>query len=81
MDAHGFGGAGRLLFAAGILEIPDQFLLPRVDGDHRLPATEKRYGGSADVLELRVAIRVRGLLQTLPCEIGAYARSGLSWFA
>ena len=62
VDAHRFGGAGRLPFAARILEIPNQFLLLRVDRDHGLPATEQRRGGRADVLELRVPIRMRRAL-------------------
>ena len=39
VDAHPLGLAGRLPLAPAILEIADQFLLLRVDRDHRLPAS------------------------------------------
>jgi len=44
---------------SAISEIADQFLLLRVDRDHRLSASRERRRGRVDVCELRVAIRVR----------------------
>ena len=38
VHAHRWRGALRLPFPAGVLEVPDQFLLLRVDRDHRLSA-------------------------------------------
>ena len=54
--------ARRLPFPPRILEIADQFLLLRIDGDHRLLLIEERRGGRVDVLELRVPIRMRRAL-------------------
>ena len=46
----------RLPLPAGVLEFPDQFLLLRVDGDHRLALLQEGRGRRVDVLELGVAI-------------------------
>ena len=62
MHADRFGRAGRLPLLTGILEIADQFFLFRVDRDHRLVALQERHGGRVDMLELRVAIRMRRAL-------------------
>jgi hypothetical protein len=59
VDAHPFGFTGRLPFAPTIREIPDQFLLLRVDRNHGLPTSRERRGGRVDVFELRVAVGVR----------------------
>jgi hypothetical protein len=42
------------------LRIPDQLLL--VDRDHRLPGIQRPRGGGGEVLELGVAVGVRGAL-------------------
>jgi len=54
------GLSGRLPFSASVLEIADEFLLLRVDGDHGSSACMVLLDSLVDELELRVAIRVRG---------------------
>ena len=55
----------RLPFPPAVLEVSDQFLLLRVDRDHRLPLGQKGVRGRVDVLELRIAVRVARSLLTL----------------
>jgi hypothetical protein len=47
-----------LPFSPGVLEIPDQFLLLRVDRDDRLPSPLERTDLSGDVLELSISVGV-----------------------
>src|SRR5262245_65491344 len=56
--AHLFWLPLGLVFAPAIGEVPDQFLLLRIDGDDRLPPTLKRLDLLIDVLKLRIAIGV-----------------------
>jgi len=62
VHAHRLRRPGRLPFLARILEIADQFLLLRIDRDDRLLAPQQRRRRRVDVLELRVATRMRGPL-------------------
>jgi hypothetical protein len=57
MDRHPLRLARGLPLPSADLEIADQFLLRRVDRDHRLPGGHER--GRGDVLELRIPIRMR----------------------
>ncbi len=75
MHAHPLRGARGLPFAPGILEIPHQFLLLRVDGDHGLLALHERGGSRVDMLELRVAVRVRGAFAGLLQRVQPKAES------
>ena len=52
----------RLPLLAGVLEFSDQFLLLRVDRDHRLVLFLKRQHLLVDVLELGITVRVRRAL-------------------
>ena len=54
----------RLPLTPLVRELPEQFLLFRVDGDHRLPRPLERFGLPVDVLELRIPI---GMLSSLDC--------------
>ena len=56
----------RLPLPAARLEVADQFLLLRVDGDHWLALLQERRGGRVDVLELRVPIRMLATFAGLP---------------
>jgi hypothetical protein len=56
MHAHRFRLTLRPQFAAGILEVADQFFLLGVDRDCRLAGGKRRLHRGVDVLELRVAV-------------------------
>src|SRR5450432_688024 len=56
VDIYQFRLALRLPLAAPVLEVADQLLLLRVDGDDRHAALDAVLGLGVDVLELRVAI-------------------------
>ncbi len=62
VDIDQLGLALRLPFASHVLEITDQFLLLRVNGDHRNAAVDAVLGLGVDVLELRVASRMLSTL-------------------
>src|SRR5688572_13446623 len=66
---------GWLPLRSGILEIADQFVLLRVEGDHGLPASAERGRGGVDVLELRVAVGVRRTFARLLQCVQAIAES------
>ena len=58
VDLDLFRIAARPPLAPGVLERSDQFLLLRVDRDHRLPSLLKPLYRRVDILELRIAIRM-----------------------
>ena len=57
-DANLFGGPFRAPHTARIPEIPHQFLLPYVHGDHRLSGFSERRDVLVDVVELRIPVRM-----------------------
>ena len=62
---HGLGGEGR----ASAVKIPEQLLLLRVDGDHRIASRLILAPQARDVFELGIAIGVvaHRLLLAAPC--------------
>jgi hypothetical protein len=50
------GIAFRAIIGSAILEVADQFLLLRVDGDDRLMLSLRRNGFRVDVFELGIAV-------------------------
>ena len=60
MHQHRWRRALRLPFLPAVLEVPDQLFLLRVDRNHRLAGGQMLVRGPVDVLELRVAVRIRG---------------------
>src|SRR5262249_60676011 len=56
IHAHFFWLPLGLVFAPAMGEVPDQFLLLRIDGDDRLPPTLKRLDLLIDELKLPVTI-------------------------
>jgi len=65
VDVHQFGFALRLPLASRVLEVADELLLLRVDGDDRDAPLDAVLSLGVDVLELRVAIRMLGALTDL----------------
>src|SRR6266851_1021561 len=65
--------ACRTIFPAAVLEVADQFLLLRVDRDHRLVRGQRRAHHRIDVLELRIAIRVAVAFPRLAIALQAVA--------
>src|SRR5438105_14419809 len=55
------------------LRIPDQLLLLGVDRDYRLKSIQRPRGGGVEVLELGVAVGVRGALPYLAVRLQAGA--------
>jgi hypothetical protein len=53
---HPLGIAFRAIIGSAILEVADQFLLLRVDGDDRLMLSLRRNGFRVDVFELGIAV-------------------------
>ena len=51
------------------LRIPDQLLLLGVDRDYRLKSIQRPRGGGVEVLELGVAVGVRGALTYLAVRL------------
>jgi len=58
-------------FAATVLIIPDLFLLLRIYGNCRLPAVQKFRRLRANVLKLRVTVRMRRTLLCLSVRLQA----------
>src|SRR5512145_2765501 len=58
-------------FPPRILEIPDQFLLLRVNRYHRLPAFLKRPDLRVDMLELRITVGMRTAFLRFPIRLQA----------
>ena len=73
VNVHLFGLALALPLAPVVLERAHQFLLLRVHRDHRLPALLESLDLGVDVLELRIAVRVRRALQGLAVALQAVA--------
>src|SRR5271165_5575161 len=71
MDAHLFRIALSAPFAAGVLEIADQFLLLRIDGYGRLVLGHRRLDRVVNHPELRVAVGVVGALAGLAIGLQA----------
>ena len=71
MHPDPFGIARRPIFPTAILEVADQFLLLRIDRDHRLVLGQRRAHRCIDVLELRVPIRVAVALARLAIALQA----------
>ena len=83
MHQHRRRRALRLPFPPAVLEVPDQLLLLRVDRDHRLAGGQMLVRSPVDMLELRVAVRMRGAflpfarrLQPVPQTVQQPAHSG-----
>src|SRR5690606_2080830 len=62
-----------LPFASTVLEVADELLLLRVDGNYRSSLADVRLSLGVDVLELRIAIRVLGSLHRLVGRLQAVA--------
>ncbi len=75
MHQHRRRRALRLPFAPAVLEVPDQLFLLRVDRDHRLASGQMRVRGLVDVLELRVAVRMRGAFLPLARRLQPVAQA------
>jgi hypothetical protein len=71
VHAHFFRIASRTPFAAGVLEIADQFLLLRIDRNSRLVLGHGRLEGLVDEAELRVAVGVVGAFAGLAVGLQA----------
>jgi hypothetical protein len=69
------GVSGGLPLSPGVLEIADEFLLFRVDRDHRRAARVVVLDALIDELELRVAIRMRSAFGGLVGGLEAVARA------
>ena len=74
MDEHRFRLARWLPFPPSVLELANQFLLLRVDRNHRLPAPQEPDCRRIDVLKLGIAVRVRGALTPLLRGLQAVAQ-------
>ena len=57
------------------IEVPDQLFLLRVDRDHRLAGGQMLVRGLVDVLELRVAVRMRGAFLPLARRLQPVAQA------
>ena len=75
MHQHRRRRALRLPFAPAVLEVPDQLFLLRVDRDHRLAGGQMLVRGLVDVLELRVAVRMRGAFLPLARRLQPVAQA------
>ena len=75
MHQHRRRRALRLPFPPAVLEVPDQLLLLRVDRDHRLAGGQMLVRGLVDVLELRVAVRMRGAFLPLARRLQPVAQA------
>lgn len=75
MHQHLLGRAFRLPLPTAILEVADEFLLLGVDRDDGLLAPQIRSRRGIDVLELGVAVGMRGALPSLPHGPEAIAES------
>ena len=75
VDAHRVWLARRLPFPPMIPEVPDQLLLLGVDRDDRLPARQEPSRRGIDVLELCVAVGVRGSFLTFAQGLQAVPQS------
>ena len=74
VDEHRFRLARWLPFPPSVLELANQFLLLRVDRNHRLPAPQEPDCRRIDVLKLGIAVRVRGALTPLLRGLQAVAQ-------
>ena len=75
MHEHRWRTPRRLPFPARIPEVPHQLLLLRVDRDHRLPGGQKPVRRRIDMLELRVAVRMRGAFPTFARRLQSVAQT------
>ncbi len=73
MDGHFFWVTLGPQFFAAILQIANQFLLFRVDGNHWLMLSEQPAHLLVDVLELPIALAVAGPIQCLAVGLKAIA--------
>ena len=73
VNADFLGFALRLPLLAGVLESPQQFLLFRVHRHHRLPAFLQAPHLAVEVLELGIAIGVRGAFSGFAIGLQAVA--------
>src|SRR6266481_3493813 len=71
MDPNRLGIALGLPFPAAVLEVPDQFLLLGVDGNHRVAGGLVLRGRARDMIELGVAIRMLAALAGLARRLQA----------
>ncbi|GLZ02504.1 hypothetical protein Acsp02_97550 [Actinoplanes sp. NBRC 103695] len=62
---------GRTPFPAGVLEVPQKFLLLGVDADHRLPAVTVDTGLLVEILELPVTVGMLFAFQGLGVALQA----------
>ena len=67
--------ARRTIFTPTVLEVADQFLLLRIDRDHRLALGQRSAHRRIDVVELRVPIRMAVALQRLTIALQAEAHA------
>ncbi len=74
VDADRRGAAFRSPLASGILEVADQFLLLRIDGDHGLRGPLAPPDVVIDVPELRIAVRVVRAFARLSVGLQTVAR-------
>ena len=75
VDAHPLGRLRRAPRAAGVLEVPDQFLLLRVHRDRRLLLPLRRAHAPRDVAKLRVPIDVLAAFARLDVALQAVAEA------
>jgi len=74
MDSYFFRLVLGLPFRAVVLEVSDQFLFLRINGDNRLTALLKSLGQIIDILKLGVSVRVRASFSRLRIGLQAVVK-------